>query len=295
MANRIGIRGRNILLYVRLVDDAGNPTNADETPTVTIYDVNGDVEQAATNVGVSLVEDPGLYSFSFDIPLDMADGYSTDTWSLKIGDTTVANSFTFLVTSSGEISETVEPVYTPGDDVPWDFTQDEVYGINVLLKMIKPRLKSDGVRKVRDESGAYIEVPCSIFTDTELITFLINGLSEFNQEPYFTNYTFEHPQIYGVFADIIIQGGALLAMAAQTLIERGREFSITDNGISFQPPAVSDILNTQYTTQLSVYREKLKHIKMSLPPTQLGLGTFRVTAISPNFARLRHLRERSII
>ncbi|GAF93973.1 unnamed protein product, partial [marine sediment metagenome] len=87
----------------------------------------------------------------------------------------------------------------------------------------------------------------------------------------------------------------LLALAAQALIERGREFSITDSGVTYQPPAVSDMLNTQYSAQLADYKEKLKMIKCSMKPEPRGLGTFRVTAISPNFLRLRHLRERQIL
>jgi len=90
--------------------------------------------------------------------------------------------------------------------------------------------------------GGYTEVPCVIFTTDELTCFLINSLSEFNQWPHFTNFTFADVQIQDLFADIIIQGAVLLALAAQTLIEKGREFSITDNGVTYQPPQVSDIL-----------------------------------------------------
>ena len=60
------------------------------------------------------------------------------------------------------------------------------------------------------------------------------------------------PAIYGIFAAIIIQGAVLLALAAQALIERGREFSITDNGITFQPPAVAEMLNAQFTKNPSM-------------------------------------------
>lgn len=296
LANRFGIRGRTVDLYVRFTDEMGNPANTDETPTVTITDQNGVVRRAASNIGVSLVNDnqPGLYRLSYDIPEAMPDGYATDTWTADIGETSVTNSFEFNVLTDGEISQAEPPTFDPGDDVPWNFTKEEAHGINILLKMVKPRLKSDGTRKIRS-GNTTIDAECNIFTDAELITFLVNSLSEFNAYPHFTSYTFADEQISGIFADIIVQGAVLLALAAQTLIERGREFSITDAGVTYQPPAVSEILNSQFTTQLADYKEKLKAIKTNLKPAALGLGSWRITSISPNFLRLRHLRARQII
>lgn len=295
MSNRIGIKGRVVDLYVRFVDSVGNPVNADNTPQVEIRDSEGTIRRALSNMGVGLAKaKTGLYLFSFNIPDVSPDGYYTDRWLAEIGNTEVENTFEFKVISAGEISKSVEPTFDPGDTVPWNFSEDESHGINVLLKTIKYRLKSSGTRKVR-EGNQYIDVPCSIFTDAELICFLVNSLSSFNQYPHFTKFTFADSQIYGMFADIIIQGGVLLALASQALIEKGREFSINDNGITYQPPMIADMLNAQYSTQLADYKEKLKNIKISIPPTPRGLGTFRVTAINPNFLRLRHLRERQIV
>lgn len=295
MANRIGIRGRIVDLYVQFVDATGEPANADNTPQVEIYDSLGTRRRSLSNIGVGLAKaETGLYLLSFEIPETAPDGYWTHRWVAEIGNTEVENTFEFQVISSGDLSQSAEPTFDPGDPVPWDFTKDEAHGINVLLKMIKYRLKSDGTRKVR-EGDRYIDVPCSIFTDEELICFLVNSLSSFNQYPHFTQFTFADPQMYGIFADIILQGGVLLALAAQALIEKGREFSISDNGVTYQPPQVADMLNTQYSSQLADYKEKLKMIKSSLKPAPVGLGTFRVTAINPNFLRLRHLRERQII
>ena len=295
MTTRLGIPGRNVELYVRFVDSAGNPVNADDTPTVEIYDSAGTRRQAATNVGVSLVDDPGLYKCDYEIPLIGPDGYWSDTWAAKIGDETISTAFDFLVITAGTISEDDEPTFTAGDDVPWDYTKEEIHGINILLKMVKCMVKNDGVRKVPDGAGGYTDVTCSVFTNSELICFLVNSLSSFNQYPHFTQFKFSDPQIYTIFTNIIAQGAVLLAYAAQTLIERGREFSINDNGVTYQPPQVAEILNSQFSTQLADYKEKLKHIKTSLKPDPRGLGTFRVTSINPNFLRLRHLRERQIL
>mgnify|MGYP001575989356 CR=1 FL=1 len=295
MANRIGTRGRSIDLFVRFVDATGEAINSDETPEVQITDSNGNVQQAFTNLGVSLLKDTGLYQLTYTIPEDGPDGYYIDTWKANIGTEQVISAFQFLVISAGGVEESVSPTYEPGDASPFNFTKEETLGINKLLRIVKIRVKNDGVRKVPDGAGGYTEEACTVFSNDELICFLVNSLSEFNSYPHFTNYNFDDERIQTIFSDLIIQGAVILALAAQALIEKGREFVITDNGISFQPPAVADLLNNQYSAQLADYKEKLKVIKNNLKPSPLGLGGFRVTAVSPNYLRLRHLRERAII
>lgn len=297
MANRIAVAGREVKLYAQFYDTAGNPTNADQTPTVAIYDSNGTLKQSATNVGITLEHDPGLYSFSWIVPFSFSDSdaYGIDTWSAKIGNETITASFEFLVLKAGSIEESDKPKPYPGDDYTFDFTEEEVEGVNKLLKVLKRRLKSSGTRKVPDGAGGYMEVECPVFSDDELICFLINGLSEFNQTPHVSNFTFAHQQIQDIYLDIVVQGAALVGMSAQALIERGREFTMTDSGVSFSPPAISEILNTQYSAQLSDYRAKLIAIKTSIKPHPRGLGTVRLTSVAPAYTRLRHLRERGVI
>jgi hypothetical protein len=253
------------------------------------------VRQALTNVYTAIVDDPGLYSFTWDIPKTVPDGYYSDRWVAKIGNEEIEQTFEFLVMSSGSIEESEPQVPYPGDKVAFEFSEEEVYGVNILLKMLKCRVKNDGTRKVPDGEGGYITEECTVFTDSELICFLTSSLSGFNQIPHFTRFTFADQVIYTIFAEIIVQGAVLLAFAAQTLIEKGREFSITDNGVIYQPPAISEILNSQYASQLADYKEKLKFIKASIKPSMLGLGTFRTTSVSPAYIRLRHLRQRQII
>ena len=294
MVDRIGIRGRSIIVYARFLDAAGDSCNTDDTPTVEILDSNGLVKQHATNVGVSLAHDPGWYSFTYDIPLAGVDGYYVDHWEAKIGDETVEASFAFLVMQAGVVEADIEPSYYP-EDVTFEFAECEAEGLGILMKFVKARLKNDGTRKVPDGAGGFTDEVCSIFTNDEIICFLISSLSGFNQYPHTTSFTFCDQAIQTIYSDIISQGAVLLALAAQALIERGREFTITDNGVLFTPPAVSEILNSQYAAQLGDYKEKLKMIKCSLKPHPLGVGTFRVTSIAPGYLRLRHLRERQII
>jgi hypothetical protein len=129
-----------------------------------------------------------------------------------------------------------------------------------------------------------------------LVSFLVNSLSDFNQIPFFTFFTYEDTPIIDQFHDILVEGATLMGLASQALIERGREYVINDNGVSFTPPTMSEMLMTQYNSLLTNYYDKIKFIKASMRPNPLGLGVFGVTSsISPSFARLRHLRSRRII
>jgi len=54
----------------------------------------------------------------------------------------------------------------------------------------------------------------------------------------------------------LVEGATLKALASQALIERGREFALSDSGISFIPPAISELLQTQFQSVISFHNEK---------------------------------------
>jgi hypothetical protein len=146
-----------------------------------------------------------------------------------------------------------------------------------------------------DENGNAVYKDCDIYTVDELVAFVCQSLTMFNEIPHFTLFTWEDTPIIEQFHDILVQGALYLALGAQALIERGREFNVQDNGIGFTPPTVSELLNTQYTAEMTAWNEKCKEIKHNMKPSPLGLGTLSfVGGVSPQVRRLRHLRARQI-
>ncbi len=79
------------------------------------------------------------------------------------------------------------------------------------------------------------------------------------------------------------------------LVAAGREFTTSDNGITMQPPPMSQTLNNSLSAFLTRHTETLKFIKTNMKPAPMGVGTYRVMAVSPAFLRLRHLRQRQIV
>ena len=173
MSNVAYMPGKNLESYVRFVDQFNNPIDAEDSPKVTIADVNGKIWQSATSNGVSLYEEPGIYKLTYVIPTNFPDGYGQITWTTQIGADTITSAFPFLVSSTADFQDTTKPDYEPGADINFGFTKEEVDGMNILMKILKIRLKNDGTRKVPDGAGGFVDSTCSIFSDDELTCFLV--------------------------------------------------------------------------------------------------------------------------
>jgi hypothetical protein len=306
MARNVAL-GQAINLEVQYKDANGAAINVDATPQIQITDSEGNIALDLTSTNVASVG-TGHYRYTYIVPDTRPTGTYNDVWVAYIGGGQVQGNFTFTVLSGGTVS-VVEDEDLGDDPTIDDCTQGEIDNINYLLDMLKKRLKSDGTRYVRDQYGAIVydgygdpvTQSCDVFSDAELITFLRASLSEFNSTPHFSSYTFADFNFTVCsgdrFSKILVDGAVLLGLAAQMLIEKGREFVITDNGVSFQPPAISDILQSQYNTLLNQYWLQLKYYKENMKPSPIGLGTVYSLSggmVNPRVRALRHLRERRI-
>lgn len=133
---------------------------------------------------------------------------------------------------------------------------------------------------------------CHAFTEDEVDMYLEASLWAFNAKPTFTAFLWDHMQ--DRWLDIITKGAVVWALYAQSLIESGREFTITDNGISYTPPPVSDKMQSYASALLQHYDTNLTEIKSNFKPLPAAVGVFSVLDISPSLRRLRHLREKRI-
>jgi hypothetical protein len=281
-------------LTIQFKDPMGNPIDTDSFPTISIVQPSGLVAIAPTSAGVAKIG-TGKYSFIFTVPFNGPYGVFNDIWVGFINGFRVETTFSFVVAHTQLPSINSDGYVHLGDDPGFNYSQAATKNINKLLKALKARLNSSGKAKSTDPYGNVIYVDCDIFSYDMLVTFLATALWDFNQVPYFTFFQFDDDLFVEQFGEILIEGATLYSLASKALIERGREFQITDNGLNFNPPTVSEIMMTQYSSLLSHYWEKLKYIKNSLRPAPRGLGVFSMNSgINPAFARLRHLRARRL-
>ena len=139
---------------------------------------------------------------------------------------------------------------------------NKVANLLKLMKMLEMRLSNRNKTSHIDFIGSTTDAP--IYHTERLMIFLEMSLSEFNSVPFFTCYSFEDSDFIEQFATILVEGATIQALGSQALLEKGREFITSDSGISYDPPAVSDLLNSQYEQMYIAHWEKLKYIKLHI-------------------------------
>ena len=282
-------------LTIQFTGPDGLPINCDSYPSISIVQPDGLVMMSPTSVGVTQL-DIGKYGYLFEVPINGPFGVFNDEWNGFINSFRVQETFSFIVnyTQTPQINQ--EGIVALGDDPGFHYSQEALMNINKLLKSLRARLSNDGKAKSFDSFGNVQYISCSIFSVDMLTTFLDTSLMDFNQIPFFTGFTWENSPAIAQFGEIIIEGATLQALASKALLERGREMVINDQGISFTPPSVSELMMTQYSALLSHYWEKVKLVKNSLRPIGIGLGIMGMNSgINPAISRMRHLRERRVI
>lgn len=272
----------------------GAPSNTTGFPQIAIVQPSGGVLLSPTSAGVQQIG-VGQYLFQYTVGFDGPLGVYNDVWQGNVNGAIQTQTLSFVVTATDQPQLVNDGYIYLGDDPGFHYSQCAISNINKLLKSLKARLNSSGKSKTTDSYGNVVYVDCDIFSIEMLTTFIATAVTDFNQIPYFSSFTLEDTNFISQFFDILVEGATIQALASQALIERGREINITDNGVTFTPPSISEILQTQYTTQLTNYYDKLKYIKNSLRPAGLGLGTFRISGLNPAYKALSHLRERRII
>ncbi len=286
------ILGQVVALEIDIKDARGERTDPDSPPEVSIIDSRDTLIRALSSTNVVRIE-AGRFRFNYTPPTTSPTGIWQDHWRAVVNGISTDAYLEFIVLSqSADIEVAGDQI---GDDPRVSYSEAEIIGINILLACLKNRLKNNLQVETTDAYGNITYVDCNVFTNDELVWFLKCSLSEFNQTPHFTDFTFAEEVMYGRYGHVIVEGAFILATAAQMLIEAGREFTITDNGITMNPPPLSQTLNNELSHFLNTHLATLKFIKGCIKPQPIGFGSFRVLASNPNYMRLRHLRQRRII
>ncbi len=145
-----------------------------------------------------------------------------------------------------------------------NFSSEGQRNSDSLVALLQNRLQSKGKSKSADANGNIVYIDHDIYAKEMLESFIDLSVSEFNQTPKFTSFTLENSRFVDCFTEILVEGATLYALSSQALLERGREFQLQDNGLTFNPPNISEMLSTQFNTMLNHHWEKLKYIKQDI-------------------------------
>lgn len=283
-----------VALTATFYDGLGNLSDTATFPKISIIQPSGNVLFTLSSVGVQRMS-LGKYSYTYEIPFGGSLGVYNDIWQGNIDGYTQTQTLSFVVFDSdlsGVVS--IDGYHQLGEDPGFHYSQTAILNINKLMKSVKARLNSSGKIQTIDDNGNTVYSDCDIFSVDTLTTFLASSLSEFNAIPHFSNINFEHTSMIDLFHYIIVEGAVIYAMASQSLVERGREWSVSDSGISVTIPTVSELLNSQYSQMYTTHLEKLRQIKASMKPGAIGLGNLTSTTGSPLARRLSTLRARRL-
>jgi len=257
-------------LIIQFRDQSGNPIDTDSFPTISIVQPSGLIFLAPTSAGVARIG-VGKYSYIFTAPINAAFGVWNDVWTGFVNGFRIQQQFDFIVSHSEMPGLSIDGYVLLGEDPGFNYSQAAIKNINKLIKSLKARLNSSGKAKSTDGYGNVVYVDCDIFSIDTLVTFLATILWDFNQVPYFTFFQFDDDNFVDQFGEILVEGATLYALASMALLERGREYTVTDNGINFNIPTVSELMMTEYNALLGHYW-KLKLIKNSLRSAPKGMG-----------------------
>ena len=130
---------------------------------------------------------------------------------------------------------------------------------------------------------------CEIFGDSQLLSYIDLGLMDVNSHPTFTYY-----DINSVPRDLyncIVKGAYVFAIDAQGLVERARNFNITDQGVSYTPPDLPGHFQTLSQMVRAEYQAEKEKIKANVRPAPCAIGSTRVLTPNPLMLKMRHLRS----
>lgn len=122
------------------------------------------------------------------------------------------------------------------------------HNLNNLIKILKTRLND-------------LSKDSDIFTIDQYVAFLATALEAVNVYPPFTNYGFSDTSFIESFSSLIVQYATYLAATSKSLIERGREFETSDNGVTFIPPTMSDLLMHLGDSEFNRWNETIRACK----------------------------------
>ena len=129
------VQGQEVALQIQFYDSCGEKVVADEMPTITITDLDGNILVDATSEDVESLGD-GLYQYKYRVPEDGDAGFWSDEWNAVIDEATFTSEFIFTVVTPtiGLSSDSGKGIMEISDDVIFDFSQEEILGVNTLLK-----------------------------------------------------------------------------------------------------------------------------------------------------------------
>lgn len=130
---------------------------------------------------------------------------------------------------------------------------------HTLIQLVKFRVASTG--KTLGGNNSYQEV--DIFADAEILSALELSLRAFNMRPVITYFGWDDEETIDMISDLLVTYAAYILLTRQSLVERGKEFTVNDAGISFNPSDVSSMALNVANEMWRVWETQVHTVKTS--------------------------------
>ena len=167
----------------------GELADLDLFPTITIIEPNGNIVLGPTSAGIAKIS-TGVYNFDFSVGINGSLGVWVDFWRGSIGSTVFTKELNFAVYNSQMPMINGDGYEALGDQIGFHYSQTEIRNINKIMQVVRARLNSSGFSFGYDSNGNPMYKACDIFSVEELVNFICQSLSLFNETPHFTGFTF---------------------------------------------------------------------------------------------------------
>jgi len=268
----------------------GDLADLDSFPTIKIIEPSGNLVLGPSSAGVARLS-VGIYGFDYALGINASLGVWVDFWRGNLEGNVLTKELNFVVQNTQMPMVNGDGYEALGDNVPFHYSQIEIRNINKIMKVVRRRLNSSGWASTTDKYGNPEFKQCDIFSVEELTDFICASLSLFNEVPYFTSFDFNDTEIIKIYLEVLAQGAVIYALSAKALTERGNESQTQDAGLSWQPPSVSELISSQWSTEIANHMEKLKYIKNSCRPSPVSAG---IISTSNSGGRLPIIRADSL-
>lgn len=125
-----------------------------------------------------------------------------------------------------------------------------------VIEKLNTLLSNAGQQKVVDDAGKTSYIPVKIFEDKDLQNFI--ELSETAVQ----NVLKKEPGVaIGLYPELVVEHAFYLALISRSLVEKGREYVIQDNGLAYEPPHISSHMSSLATTVFENWLRKVQLIR----------------------------------
>jgi hypothetical protein len=94
-----------------------------------------------------------------------------------------------------------------------------------------------------------------VFEDDKVAKALVMAVSDLRQNG--ACWLLDYPPMLSEHAGILVLGASQYLLGGHALLEAGRAFAISDNGVSFNPPPLAETLKEVYLKQAQLYSNAL--------------------------------------